>query len=298
MNVLITGVSGYIGGSVADRLIRAGHHVIGLVRSEQAAAKVKQRGIEPRLGSLDDYEPLIALARRADAVVNAADSDHAFAVTTLLTALAGSGKRLIHTSGSSVVGDKAAGEYSDRVYTEDTMPEPLPEKAGRAALDRAVVAAASRGVHPIVMCPSMIYGDGLGAGPESIQIPRLIRLARESGAARHVGRGGNVWSHVHISDVAEAYLLALQYAPAGSYYFLAHGEASYEQIAAAISRSLGFGGLTEAWPLDEAIRSWGPEAAHFAFGSNSRVRADKAKRELRWNPAGPSLMTEIEDRRL
>ncbi len=48
--VFITGASGYIGGSIAERLISLGYQVTGLVRSQEKAALLQQRGIEPYLG--------------------------------------------------------------------------------------------------------------------------------------------------------------------------------------------------------------------------------------------------------
>jgi hypothetical protein len=66
------------------------------------------------------------------------------------------------------------------------------------------------------------------------------------------------------------------------------------EVAAAISRMLGFGGRTEAWPLAEAAAAWGRESAEFTFASNSRVRAVAARQTLGWAPHGPALIEEIE----
>lgn len=128
MRVFVTGVSGYIGGTVAARLVARGHRVIGLTRSDTAAARLRELGIEPVVGALEDAGVLADAAQRADAVINAADSDHRPAAETLIAALAGSGKPLLHTSGISILGDKAAGEPSDRIYTEDSRSSPRRKK--------------------------------------------------------------------------------------------------------------------------------------------------------------------------
>ena len=294
MKVFLTGAAGYIGGSVAAGLVEAGHHVIGLVRSESRAREVREHRIEPAIGTLADSMLLARMASEADAVVNAASSDERGAVEAMLAALAGSGKAFLHTSGSSIVGDMAGGEPGGKVYDEETPIEPLPGRAARVATDRTVLASAKHGVRAIVLCPTMIYGTGRGVHRESIQVPRLIEVARKSGIARHVGRGENIWSNVHIDDVVSLYLLALEKAPAGAFYYAEAGENSYREIAGAISRMLGLGGRTEALTMSEAIAEFGEGAAQFSMGSNSRVRALRARRELGWKPAGRPLLEEIE----
>jgi len=157
MKIFVTGAGGYIGGSVAARLVQAGHKVRGLVRDPAKADALRRLGIDAVLGNLEDGALLAMEARRAEAVVNAADSDHRGAVDVLVEALAGSGKDLLHTSGSSVVGDDARGEPSDKVFDDDSPVEPTPEKAARVAIDRHVIAAAERGVRSVVLCNSLIY---------------------------------------------------------------------------------------------------------------------------------------------
>ena len=71
--IFLTGATGYIGGSVAARLIDTGHRVRGLVRSHESAALLAERGIEPVMGSLDDANLLAGEARTADGVINTAD---------------------------------------------------------------------------------------------------------------------------------------------------------------------------------------------------------------------------------
>jgi nucleoside-diphosphate-sugar epimerase len=294
VRVFVTGAAGYIGGSVAAGLIDAGHHVAGLVRSEERARQVRERGIVPVIGTLEDSALLARMARESDVVINAASSDERGAVEAMLGALAGSGKAFLHTSGSSIVGDMAGGEPGGKVYDEETPIAPLPGRAERVAIDRLVRAAAKNGVRAVVLCPTMIYGTGRGVHRESIQVPRLIEVAKKHGVARHVGRGENVWSNVHIDDVVSLYLLALEKAPAGAFYYAENGENSYREIAAAISRMLGFGGGTQDMPMPEAIAEFGEGAAQFSMGSNSRVRALRARRELDWKPAGRPLLEEIE----
>lgn len=288
MKIFVTGASGYIGGSVAALLASRGHLVRGLVRSTGKAVGVRAKGIEPVIGTLDDRDLLIAEAMAADAVINAADSDHEAAVEALLAGLAGSGKPFVHTSGTSLVGDEAMGEPSDAVFIEETPVKPEPDKVHRVALNKRIVDAAP-GVRTIVLCNSLIYGHTIGAPAESVQIPPLVVQARESGIPRYIGRGLNIWSNVHVEDVAELYALALEKAPAGSFYYVENGSAAFGDLVRAIGKALGLG-EAESWPAEAAVARWGRELAVFALGSNSRVRADKARRELGWKPRQSSVI--------
>ena len=151
----------------------------------------------------------------ADAVINAADSDHAAGVTAILEAIAGTAKTFIHTSGISVTGDRAAGAGGGMIRDEDTAYEPIPERAARFAIDAAVRGAAARGCRPIVICCPLVYGPPAWPGRESVQLPHLVKDARERGVARYIGAGEARWSHCHIDDIAEAYALALAKGQAG-----------------------------------------------------------------------------------
>ncbi len=285
MRIFLTGANGYIGGAAAVALIAAGHAVRGLVRSGEKADLVVAHGVEAVIGSLDDAALLQAEARAADAVINTASSDHRGAVEALIGAMAGSGKPFIHSSGTSIVADRALGEPSERIFDESTPIEPLPERAARVAIDRLVLAAP--GIRSIVLCNAMIYGEALGPPAQSVQIPALVRQARASGTARYIGRGLNRWSNVHIADVAAAYVLALAKAPAGAFFYVESGEEALGNIAGAIAARLGLG-AAQSWSAEEAIAAWGRNLAVLSLGSNSRVRG-KAAAALGWSPTRRSV---------
>ncbi len=219
MKIFITGAAGYIGGSVAEKLVAGGHMVSGLTRSEDKATRLKARGIEPVIGSLDDVTVLTAAAQAADAVIHAADADHAASVVTLVTALERSGKLFIHTTGSSIVADHADGDYAAVTpLTEDDYFEPVPFRRARVDMNRYVrQAAIEKGVRTAVIAPAMIYGAGRGLQPDSDQLPKIIALSRQVGAGAYFGKGLNVYSNVHIDDLVDLYLLVMQRAPGGSF---------------------------------------------------------------------------------
>ncbi|NKE59823.1 NAD-dependent epimerase/dehydratase family protein [Lentzea sp. PSKA42] len=294
MHVFVTGASGYIGGAVATRLLLAGHTVTGLTRDAAKAADLARLGIQPVVGTLDNAAVLTEHARRADAVVNAADSDHREAAETLIAALAGSGRPLIHTSGSSIVSVGTGGDVSEAIFHEDVLNpdsgwEPdHPVRKARVAIDRLVLAAAEQGVRTAVLCPSLIYGQARGLAGDSVLIAALVRQARSSGVVQHVGAGRNIWSTVHLDDVADLYLLALEKSPAGTFYFVENGEESFGAMTGSIARSLGLPG-PRPWDPDSPGNVWNPEFAIHALGSNSRIRAAQARDLLGWRPQHHSI---------
>ncbi|WP_434708431.1 NAD-dependent epimerase/dehydratase family protein [Pseudomonas sp. R1-1] len=289
MNVFVTGAAGFIGGSIATGLVQAGHQVTGLVRSAEQAAELKALGISAVVGTLDDQALLAEQARAADAVINAASSDHRGAVEALLDALRGSNKVFLHTSGSSIVGDASGGKSSDVIYYEDNLPEPTVDKAARVAIDNLVLAAAKDGVNSAVICNTLIYGHSLGVNRDSVQLPRLLKQARKSGVVRHVGTGQNIWSNVHIEDVVALYLLALSKNVPGTFYFVESGEASFVDMTTAMAAALNLG-QPQDWPLQDAEAEWGYEMANYGLGSNSRVRGKKARALLGWVPKRTSVV--------
>ncbi len=295
MKVFLTGASGYIGGTVASALIAGGHQVTGLVRSPARAESLRLSGIEPLLGELDDNELLARAAAGADAVIHTAHADHRPSVEAIAGALRGSGKFFLHTSGAGVVADMAGGEMRTPVYDESTPVHPLPARAPRVALNEFVCALSSQDVRSVVVAPPMIYGKGAGIHADSIQIPKMIAVAKESGIAKYVGAGTNLWSCVHVADLADLYLAALERAPAGALYYADNGvENAMRDIASAISRMLGLGGHTQSLSIEEAYAVYGEAMVNLSFGSNCRVRAVRARRELGWSPSRKPLLKEIE----
>lgn len=293
MKIFITGASGYIGGSVAAGLIAQGHDIVGLVRSPERAEQVCALGITPVLGTLDDHAVLTQSARQADAVVNAANAEDKGAVEALVAGLAGSGKPFLQTSGSSIVADLSKGHGGGTVYDEDTPLTPLPGRASRVAVNHLALDAKNQNVRSIVIAPTLIYGRGHGVNPNSIQIPWLVNLAKEHGCAQHIGPGENIWSNVHIDDLVELYLLALEKAPTGSFYYAENGANSMREVCQVINDVYGYAGAPQFMTVEEASKIWGEGAANYTMGSNSHVRAKRARTELGWAPHRPSLLDEL-----
>ena len=150
MKIFVTGATGYIGGSVAERLLREGHTVTGLVRSDSGAKEIEARGMRAVLGTLDDAETITRAAREADAVIDTAEANHPGVVDAIASAVRGTGKFFLHTSGSGIVATDAAGEPVDTIYDEYTPFTPsFPRMVQRAAIDQGVFDCAKQDVRAV-----------------------------------------------------------------------------------------------------------------------------------------------------
>lgn len=299
MKIFLTGATGYIGSSLGKVLVEKGHIVYGLTRGKNKLEAVSNLGMIPVEGHLDEVEVLKQYASEVDAVIHTANSDHRVAIETFITALEGSGKVFIHSSGSSVVGDDVLGDYENpQRYTEETLFVPMDVRAERVKLNQLVRAAGIyKGIRSIVLVPAMIYGDSLGLAVQSDQLPVIFRKSKEEKKGIYLGKGINRWSNVHLNDLIDLYLLALEKAPSASYFYAAEGEESYYDIATYVSEALGYNGEVGSWKATDALAELG-DWARYALGSNSRVIALHAKQLLGWTPSGISLKEWIKTTRI
>ncbi len=316
MKILVTGATGYIGGAAAKALRQAGHKVSGLARSESSAARLIQAGVSPVRGDFADAASLATAVKAAEVIVSTAsigslggDADtfrrDRDAVRVMLAALDGSGKTLLFTSGSAVVGTFADGEASDVVYDEDValpLPEPVfaPDSANvhpmvvagfgaamaaRIETEKDVIGAS--GIRGVVMRPGLVYGAG-----GSYDIPQLIALARKTGAGPHLGTGGTLQGFVHIDDLAELFRRAVERAPKAAVLHGVVGEVRQRDLAAAISRMIGAGDWTEGFSLEQMFRTAG--SVGISLSVNKRLSADKPRRITGWSPTRTDILHDVE----
>jgi nucleoside-diphosphate-sugar epimerase len=281
MKILVTGASGYIGAAVAEALARSGHAVVALVRSDASAAKVSAAGHTAVRGSLTDPPTVAAAARDADAVVwTATTGDGAVdgaAIDAALGAVAGTGKTFLYTSGVWVQGDTKGA-----VVDESAALDPIPMVAWRVDVERRVLATA--GIRAVVLRPAIVYGRAGG-------IPAmLVDWARRDGLVRMPGDGQNHWPLVHIDDLADLYVRAIDRAPAGTVLLAAGGGAALREVATAASQVAGAGAVAP-WPLAEARTALGPFADALAL--DQRVSSARAAALLAWQPSGPDITSEL-----
>jgi len=290
MRVFLTGATGFIGEALVRELRTAGHEVLGLARSDDAAGKLARLGIEAHRGDLADTASLAAGARACDGVIHtafihdfsayaaAAETDRR-AVEALADALEGSGKPFVLTSGSALL---APG----RIGTEEDAPAPGSAASLRAGAEMVALGAASRGVRSsVVRLPPTVHGIG-----DHGFVPALVEVARRTGVSAFIGEGANRWPAVHRLDAVRLYRLALERAVPGSrLHGVAEEGVTLRAIAEAISAGLGV-----------PVRSLTEEQAHkhfdwlAAFAAIDNPTSSGLTREaLGWIPKESGLLMDM-----
>jgi nucleoside-diphosphate-sugar epimerase len=292
VRVFVTGASGFIGSAVVPELLKAGHKVLALARSDKSAASLSTAGTEVHRGDLEDLECLKSGASQCDGVIHLAmimdfsdyeginRKDRA-AIRAIGEALAGSNKPFVVTSGILLL---KPGDFR----TEDDDADLTSMGAARAASEGIALGLASRGVRvSIIQLAPTVHGDG-----DKGFIPMFIEMARKSGEAWYIGDGGNRWTAVHRLDAATLYRLALEKGKAGSKFHGVQDECVYlRDIIAVVGRKLNIPVVSKT--LDEATKAVGHFLAHVNAADGpaySKITTEK----LGWTPKERGLLEDME----
>ncbi|KAI2624287.1 NAD dependent epimerase/dehydratase family protein [Hypoxylon sp. NC1633] len=235
--ILLTGATGYIGGSVLTSLLNSPSPVLSaatitcLVRGQDRAVKLTSAygdRVRPVVyKDLDDIEATVAAAAQHDVVINATLGYHPASAQALLRGLAqrkastGRDVWMIQTSGTSNLADRPVTriwvedqegrEFDDA--TDDVYGYEKDRETDKPYLQRTtelgvVDTGLELGVKTLVIMSPTIFGTGTGLFHNtSIQIPAYTLCVLRHGHAVVVGDGKGVWDHVHMKDLADLYLI-------------------------------------------------------------------------------------------
>ncbi|KAJ7035983.1 hypothetical protein C8F04DRAFT_1036897 [Mycena alexandri] len=314
IKVLLTGATGFIGGTALNSLLGREDYKRGLVeitclvRGEDRGSAIRdQLGVKVLVADLAEVDVIEAAAENADVVLDTAHADFPKGCHAILAGLkaryARTGRKsvFIHTSGTGALTDNAQGKFaSEKIYEDIDCADirAIPKTYVHRKTDELISEASVEGyIRGYVVMPPLVYGRGTGPfSRTSVQIPALIRAALKLGQSIHVGPGRSMWNGVHVQDLVDLFLLLIDDALTGKpqaptglecFYFCATDTYSWNQLASTIGQQLHAKGkisTPEARPLQpdeeqEVLGEW----SGFAYGSNSRSKTGKAY-DLGWKP--------------
>jgi nucleoside-diphosphate-sugar epimerase len=283
MKVLVTGGTGYIGSAVVESLVKAGHEVSALSRSEERDAVVRAAGATPVRGTLGHMGPLAARIGEQDAAIHTAmdyglgppaDSE---AIDAMLEGARRAGRpfTVVYTSGVWVLG------VTSSPATEAALVDrPAGAVAWRPVHERLVLEAATDRIATAVVRPGIVFGEKRGL------VSPWFQQATAEGRASYVAPGDQRWAFVHRSDLADLYRLIIERRARGIFHGVDGASPKVAEAAQAASRAAGKGAV-RAVPLEEARKEMGPVADALAM---DQVVVSARGREVGWAPRHPPFV--------
>lgn len=292
MRVFVTGAAGFIGRATVQELIKNGHQVLGLARSDASIEAIVKAGAEPHKGDLKDIESLKSGARTADGIIHLAFI-HDFqdfpgvcaidraAIEAMGEVLAGTGKPLVVASGTLSC-------PKGTLATEDAEPErntPLSDRVKSADLVYALSKEKQvRG--SVIRFPPTVHGAG-----DAGMIPHLIDLSRQKGSVIYIGDGSARWPAVHRDDAAVLLRLALEKGTAGAtYHANAEQGVPMKDILTVVGKHLQL--PLKGQSVQEAMGALGFMAPMIAM--DNPTSSEKTQKELGWHPTRSGLLADME----
>ncbi|CBF82442.1 hypothetical protein AN9152.2 [Aspergillus nidulans FGSC A4] len=308
-NILLTGVSGYLGGTLLAHLHTQANSspyksLYALVRSEQQASAVREYGAKPIILNLNDPLSIskTLIEKEISVVFFLIDAFNVHVQKTMIEALGhvrqrtGRDVHFLHTTGakafSSHVGiDSVLAPEGKLLDTDPRLYEiqqttTAPEEYGwftQIARTNTVIidTAEAHGVKSYIFVPCIVYGEGKGFGNKiSIQDVAIVKAARAAGRVYKVDDGKPVWPVSHIYDTTTLYCQILQQILSGheighgkeGFYLAASGCVAWDDIYSAFAVALHKRGLIQDATIEMANEEAVEKMAKGLDPGNGNVR--------------------------
>lgn len=291
MRVFVTGATGYIGHAVAKAFRAKGHCVYGLVRTDEDAHELSANEMNPVVGSLEMPESYRPILGEVEAVVhcafdyksgNGVQLDESTIGTVLeVFSKAALPRCFVYTSGIWVYGSRP-----QQLVDESTPLSPIDFVSWRPSHEEKVLQANSPLIRTLVIRPGCVYGGTQG-------LMNFLFNSLENGSVSVVGEGNNYWSLIHVEDLAQAYVLAVEKEVGGvAFNVVDDSPATLHEIGKAIARSAKIEGKVSSMTLDEGKKQYGPLAE--GLTSDLMISNSRLKRLLGWQCHHASFISEVD----
>jgi nucleoside-diphosphate-sugar epimerase len=285
----VTGGSGFIGQVLVRRLLREGHSVRVLVRSEESAARVSALGAEPVRGELTDpatwrgavtgSDVLFHLAAETDI---GADRERQELVTVRGTQAAVDAARYARVARFVHCGSEAALLGGDPLEEADETAPLRPDSeaaycAAKAAAENIVLDANAPGFATVSVRPRFVWG------PHSILIDFLVGAAK-TGQLAWIGGARHATDVTYVDNAVEGLVLGWQQGRPGQAYFVT--DQHRVTLREFLETQFEIYGVDAPIPdLDgETAAREIPAPALWFLGQTCTLRTDKAAAELGYKP--------------
>jgi nucleoside-diphosphate-sugar epimerase len=287
--IMVTGASGFLGKAVCGELLARGHDVSALVRRPGS----EPHGTVPVAGDLTDAAAITAAVHSVapHCVVHLAaeigtqrdsrkiDEVNVRGTRRLIDACEGAGVRRLVFVSTVVTGDARGALLTEEVAL------PVQTAYGRSKQEGERILHSSA-LEGIVIRPGHIYGPGGWYAEE------IVARLRQPGRFAVIGDGANMWDVVHVADVANAVVDAVDKAQPGACFHCVDDQpvTQYEFIARTAGE-LGVGNPRRSpeW-LARLVMGSGPALSVIRSARTSNA---KLKRDLGWTPRYPTIASGI-----
>lgn len=309
-DVLLTGATGLLGNAIARLLVAKGRHVRALVRNSQKAALVVPKDCELRTGDVTDAASVLAAAEGCSVIYHAAGLPEQWLADpaefqrvnvdgtrhVLAAAKKNSVQRFVYTSTIDVFRFAPPGVPFDEREI-DEKPKATHYERSKQDADRLVTAALQEGLPAVFLHPSGIYGQGPLTSPGTNHLIADLVLGKVPMLL------AGMIPLVYSDDVALGHELAETSAAIGSRYILSESTHSLQAIAEAVRRATAKNGKPSKVPpvmpkfIAHTVASVGewisaltkkppllPKGQLEFLEYGAMPSAEKAKKELGWNP--------------
>ncbi|WP_339761079.1 SDR family oxidoreductase [uncultured Sulfitobacter sp.] len=261
---------GYSARALAERLVPQGWRIVGTTRSADKADQIAATGVEPVVWPGSDLAALVGAFPNilvsagpgpdGDPVLNEVNDDIARAAPNL--------RWLGYLSTTGVYGDHGGG------WVDETTPLSPSTRRGQARVDAEARWQAIPDLPLHIFRLAGIYGPGRGPFAK-------VR----AGTARRIIKDGQVFSRIHVDDIAQALELSLRSPDTGAIYNLCDDDPAPPQDVIAYAAELLGVPIPPATAIDDAEMT--PMARSF-YAESKKVRNDLIKQALGWTPRYPT----------